>query len=264
MSQIDILAEIIANKRREVAAAEAELPLAQVKELAQKSRPALSFLDAIRGHTKPRIIAECKRQSPSRGIMRQGYDPVALASAYARGGAAAISVLTDEKYFGGHLSHLAAVRAAVELPILRKDFIISEYQIYEARAHGADTFLLLSGPLSPDELRHFIAVGRSLGMEPLIESHTAAELSAALSTPGKIFGINNRDLKTFSTDLKGGADLLREALATRPDATFVCESGIKTRADIERMQTLGYNVFLIGEALVTHSDPRTALETLIA
>ncbi|MBM4253295.1 MAG: indole-3-glycerol phosphate synthase TrpC [Deltaproteobacteria bacterium] len=264
MSKVDILAAIIADKHREVAAAAVNLPLAEVKERAEKAKPALSFLDAIRGHTKPRIIAECKRQSPSRGIMRVDYDPVALAREYAAGGAAAISVLTDEKYFGGHLNHLQTVRAAVTLPLLRKDFIVSEYQIYEARAHGADTFLLLSGPLSPDQLNQFIAIGRSLGMEPLIESHTAAEIAAALSTDGKIFGINNRDLKTFSTNLKGGADLLRDASAKRPDAAFVCESGIKTRADIERMQALGYNVFLIGEALVTHADPRTALATLIA
>ncbi len=265
MSKVDILAEIIANKHREVAAAEAKLSLATVKELAQQARPAISFLDAISSKTKPRIIAECKRQSPSRGIMRADYDPVALAKQYVGGGAAAISVLTDEKYFGGTLDHLDAVRVAVtSLPLLRKDFIVSEYQIYEARAHGADTFLLLSGPLSASQLTHFITVGRSLGMEPLIESHTAAELRAALSTNGKIFGINNRDLKTFSTDLKGGAELLAEAQAKRPEATFVCESGIKTRADIERMQTLGYNVFLIGEALVTHADPRTALANLIA
>ena len=192
------------------------------------------------------------------------YDPAHLATAYAAGGAAAISVLTDEIYFGGHLQHLAAVRRSVQVPILRKDFIVSEYQIYEARAHGADSFLLLSGPLSAQELDALIAVGRSLGMEPLIESHTATELTAALTTNGSIFGINNRDLRTFNTDLEGGADLLAQAQRDKPEAVFVCESGIKTRPDIERMQSLGYNVFLIGEALVTHSDPRSAVKNLIA
>jgi indole-3-glycerol phosphate synthase len=260
----DILQEILANKHREVAAAVAKISLEQIQELAHKAPPARSFLDALSPKHKPRIIAECKRKSPSRGVMINPYDPVRLATAYADGGAAAISVLTDENFFGGHLQHLAAVRKAVNLPILRKDFIVSEYQIYEARAHGADSFLLLSGPLSANELSAFITVGRTLGMEPLIESHTAGELTAALTTDGSIFGINNRDLRTFSTDLKGGADLLALAQREKPDALFVCESGIKTRPDIERMQTLGYNVFLIGEALVTHSDPRSAVQNLIA
>ena len=260
----DILQDILANKHREVAAAQARISLEQIKELAQKATPARSFLEALSPKHKPRIIAECKRKSPSRGVMVDPYDPVHLATAYAAGGAAAISVLTDENYFGGHLEHLAAVRKSVSLPILRKDFIVSEYQIYEARAHGADSFLLLSGPLSAKELSTFIEVGRSLGMEPLIESHTAGELTSALTTEGSIFGINNRDLRTFSADLKGGADLLAQAQRLKPEALFVCESGIKTRPDIERMQSLGYNVFLIGEALVTHSDPRHAVQNLIA
>ena len=260
----DILKEILANKHREVATAQAKISLQQIKDLAHKAPPAHSFLDALRPKYKPRIIAECKRKSPSRGVMIDPYDPAHLATAYAAGGAAAISVLTDEIYFGGHLQHLAAVRRSVQVPILRKDFIVSEYQIYEARAHGADSFLLLSGPLSAQELDALIAVGRSLGMEPLIESHTATELTAALTTNGSIFGINNRDLRTFNTDLEGGADLLAQAQRDKPEAVFVCESGIKTRPDIERMQSLGYNVFLIGEALVTHSDPRSAVKNLIA
>ena len=260
----DILAEILATKRREVAEAHSRLPLSDLKQLAAKAAPARPFLAALKNATKPRIIAECKRKSPSRGIMVDPYDPVALAMAYVAGGAAAISVLTDEQYFGGHLDHLARVRKAVDLPILRKDFIVSEYQIYEARAYGADTFLLLSGPLSASELTHFIDVGRSLGMEPLIESHTAGELAAAMSTNGSIFGINNRDLKSFNTDLSEGAALFSKARLKAPEAIFVCESGIKTRTDIETMQSLGYNVFLIGEALATHKDPKGALMALIS
>jgi indole-3-glycerol phosphate synthase len=193
----------------------------------------------------------------------ENYDPVALAKAYERGGAAAISVLTDEKFFGGKLSDLAAVSRAVGLPVLRKDFIIDEYQIVEARAAGADTFLLLSGVLSPAEIEAFLTVGRRLGMEPLVESHTEAELDSALSTSARILGINNRNLKTFSIDLETSRGLVARAMRRAPKPLMVCESGIKSRTDIERMQGVGYNVFLIGEALATHQSPETGLQHLL-
>jgi indole-3-glycerol phosphate synthase len=202
--------------------------------------------------------------SPSRGVMIQNYDPKSLAKAYERGGAAAISVLTDAKFFGGELGHLTAVRDAVQLPVLRKDFIIDAYQIAETRAAGADSFLLLSGVLSPAELEALIQAGRRHGMEPLVESHTDSELAAALSTSAKILGINNRNLKTFSIDLQTSRDLLAQAQERTPKPLMVCESGIKTRDDIERMQAVGYNVFLIGEALATHPDPQTCIQLLIS
>lgn len=259
----DILAEIIAHKRTEVAAAKAKRPLADVDRDAKAAPKARDFLGTLARTDSARIIAECKRQSPSRGVMLQNYDPVALARSYQKGGAAAISVLTDEKFFGGVLGHLSAVRDAVQLPVLRKDFIVDAYQIAEARAARADTFLLLSGVLSARELESLIQVGRSYGMEPLVESHSEAEFDAALSTSAKILGINNRNLKTFSIDLKTSEDLVRKARKRSPKPLMVCESGIKTREDIERMQGVGYNVFLIGEALATHKSPEAGLQNLL-
>lgn len=259
----DILAEIIAHKHAEVAAAKARLPLAMVKVQAEKHAAARDFLQAlsIKG---PRVIAECKKQSPSRGVMMKDYDPVKLARAYEAGGAAAISVLTDERFFGGRLGDLVAVRQAVNIPVLRKDFIIDAYQIYEARAAGADSFLLLSGVLSKDELNEFLEIGRRCGMEALVESHTAVELAAALASTGMIFGINNRDLKTFNIDLATSRSLVAQTQGRTPKPLLVCESGIKTAADIELMTSVGYNAFLIGESLVTHPDPCAGLAALIA
>ena len=259
----DILAAIIADKHLEVAAAERRRPLAEVEQQARLAPSARDFFAALDDSKAPRIIAECKCKSPSRGLFLDPYDPVALAKAYERGGAAAISVLTDSKYFGGQLAHLTAVRHAVDIPVLRKDFIVSAYQIYEARAAGADAFLLISGVLSAAELEPLIHLGRRLGMEPLIESHSEAELAAAITTTGHILGINNRDLKTFGIDLAISRSLVALGQAKSPSPIMVCESGIKTAADIELMQGVGYNVFLVGEALVTHPDPEAAVRALI-
>ncbi len=259
----DILSQIIAHKRAEVAKAKATKSLPTLKAEARAAPQPRDFLGSLSRTDTARIIAECKRMSPSRGVMVQNYDPKALAEAYERGGAAAISVLTDEKFFGGVLSHMTAVRDAVQLPVLRKDFIIDAYQILEARAARADSFLLLSGVLSPEELEDLIRVGRDYGMEPLVESHTDGELTAALSTSAKILGINNRNLKTFSIDLKTSQDLLAQAALRTPRPLMVCESGIKTRDDVERMQAVGYNVFLIGEALATHANPQSGLQNLL-
>ncbi len=263
----DILAKILANKAEEVAAAKARVPQAAVEKAAKKTRPARDFLAALTAAgpgNGARVIAECKQKSPSRGVMVLDYDPVRLARAYEKGGAAAISVLTDEVFFGGALAHLAAVAAAVAVPVLRKDFIIDPYQIFEARAHGADTFLLLAGPLDTRQLDDLIGLGRTLDMEPLIESHTAAELELARASKGKIFGINNRDLKTFAIDLANARGLLAEARRGDPDRVVVCESGIKSRNDIEVMAAVGYKAFLIGESLATHSDPEAGLQDLLS
>lgn len=261
----DILDEIILNKRHEVDEAKKSRPLDQVQAEAALARPALDFFAALSAINSPRIIAECKKQSPSRGIMIKDYNPVSLAKIYENSGAAAISVLTDREFFGGALEDLIAVRAAVSLPIIRKDFVIDEYQIYEARAAGADSFLLLSGVLAPKSLDRFLTIGRSLGMEPLIESHTALELEEALTTSGRIFGVNSRNLKDFSVDLNRARDLYDRGMAGAApgERLLVCESGIKEPKDVWQMQTTGYNVFLIGEALITASNPAKALESMI-
>lgn len=253
----DILARILADKRIEVERAKLERPLAVVRAAARAMPPPRDFHAALR-QPGIRVIAECKRQSPSKGVMVENYDPVKIARSYEAGGAAAISVLTDQKYFGGILDHLTAVSKAVRIPVLRKDFVIDEYQVYEARAAGADTFLLLAGPLNAQSLTQLSEIGRKLGMEPLVESHTDAELEQALKGGGQILGINNRNLKDFSVDLERS----RTLLAKIGDKTAVCESGIKSRADIEIMSAVGYKVFLIGEALVTHPDPQAALQDL--
>lgn len=258
----DILQQIIEHKRQEVALAKLRVPLATLVRQCQQAPKVRSFYSALQSTGSPRIIAECKKQSPSKGIMVASYDPVALASAYAAGGAAAISVLTDERYFGGCLDDLRKVRNAVELPVLRKDFIIDSYQIYEARAAGADSFLLLAGVLDTSALDALIAVGRSLAMEPLIESHTAPELRQAIATKGLIFGINNRNLKDFSIDLGIARELYEVGAASGQDRLMVCESGIKSGSDVENLTHVGYKAFLVGEALVTHPDPTAAVQAL--
>jgi indole-3-glycerol phosphate synthase len=259
----DLLASILADKRLEINAARKARPLATMEAAARQQAPARSLLAALDVDGPARIIAECKRQSPSRGVMVENYDPVKLATAYERGGAAAISVLTDAKYFGGELAHLVAVRAKVKVPVLRKDFILDEYQVFEARAAGADSFLLLSGPLGPEHLEDLLQLGRSLGMEPLIESHTETELAAALKTSGRIFGVNNRDLKTFNVDLGIAKDLAAKADGREPPAILVCESGIRGRADVEAMLGAGYGAFLVGEALATNPLPEAATRALV-
>lgn len=261
----ELLQEIIANKRVEVLASRHQTPEARLHEMLKKVSPALNFAAALKEPvTTCRIIAECKKQSPSKGVMKADYNPVSLAKSYAAGGAAAISVLTDKKYFGGSLQDLQAVKSTVTIPVLRKDFIIDRYQIVEARAAGADTFLLIAGTMPYPDLFKLIEFGQSLGMEPLIESHTADEFSQALDGPGKIFGINNRNLSTFAVDFANAASLISVGSAKRSDITMVCESGVRTRKDIENMKAVGYNVFLIGEALVTSPDPEASIRSLIS
>lgn len=259
----DILEQIIAHKHSEIAAAKARVPQEELIAACDEAPPVRSFYHALKTGKTARIIAECKKKSPSKGVMVASYDPVALARAYEKGGAAAISVLTDERFFGGTLDDLRKVRAVVGAPILRKDFIVDAYQVYEARAAGADSYLLLSGVLTTAELDALIAVGRDLGMEPLIESHTAAELRAATLSSGKIFGINNRNLKSFHVDLDVARQLYALGAASGDDRLMVCESGIKSATDVENLSGVGYKAFLVGEALVTHPDPTAALKALI-
>lgn len=259
-----ILAEIIENKRHEVANAKCQKSLARVKALAEDADPPISFLESLKSKTnQPRIIAECKRMSPSAGVIRSPFDPVEIAVSYERAGAAAVSVLTDERYFGGKLNDLISVRSTVQIPVLRKDFVIDEYQIYEARAAGADTVLLISGVLDLAQLQYFIEISREFDMEPLVESHTESELELALRTDAQIIGINARDLKSFGVDLIQLGQLGKKISLNHPERLLVAESGIKTANDIEQMTTMGYKAFLIGESLLRQPDCGQALLHLL-
>ena len=271
----DIISKILKQTRIDLNERRQQTPLTEVQEKCQElSLPPRDFARSLR-QPGVRIIAECKRRSPSRGILVDPYDPVSLARAYEEGGAAAISVLTDEPFFGGSLEHLELLRATVNLPILRKDFIVDVYQIYEARAAGADAVLLLAGILGLQRLKDFLAVCHQLGMEALVESHTASELELALAAKGTVIGVNNRNLATFSVDLDHSKNLLSQINRSEtedqaeiegkvPSRIAVCESGIKGPSDIENMWAVGYKAFLVGEAVATHSDPSAAVAALVA
>jgi indole-3-glycerol phosphate synthase len=218
-----------------------------------------AFAAALRSSVAPRIVAECKRRSPSRGILRKDYAPAAHAASYAAAGAAAISVLTEPTFFDGSLAHLELVRAAVEVPLLRKDFIVDEYQLAEAVAAGADAVLLIVGALSDPELTGLSAKARSYGLATLVEVHDARELERAVDAGAAIIGVNSRNLKTLTVDL----DVL-ETIASRipPAVTAVAESGIRSFDDITRLSALGYHAFLVGERLIAQPDPGAALRLL--
>lgn len=262
---MDLLSEILKTKEREVSLAKTAKPLDLVRHQAQVQDPARNMLESLRASPQA-VIAECKQKSPSKGTFLNHYDPAALAQSYQRGGARAISVLTDKTYFGGDLSHLSAVDQVVDIPLMRKDFIIDSYQIYEARAAGADSFLLIAGTLDRKTLEEFILVGRSLGMEPLVESHSPGDLEDALATSALLIGVNNRSLRDFSVDLVVGEKAAPQILQSPAPGGLmrlaVCESGIKSREDIQRMQKIGYTAFLVGESLVTSSDPEATLRLL--
>ncbi len=256
-----ILETILEQKRRELEVArERESPEAMALRAERRSDPPRGFRAALLGGQRPRVIAELKRRSPSKGEIRPDFDPVACAQAYASGGAAAISVLTDHHFFGGELSFLDAVRGVVSLPLLRKDFVIDPYQIDEARAAGADAVLLIARALDPDTLGALRERALARGLDALVEIHNAAELDAALDAGADLIGVNNRDLDTFKTDLA-----VTEALAPRLRAAGVAvvgESGIFTLDDIERLERAGAHAVLVGEALMRQTDVAKALRQL--
>ncbi len=259
-----MLDRIIASKVAEVDRRRRLCPLATVRALAEEKSPPRDFLQALKSpRRQPAIIAECKRKSPSKGIIVAEYDPVSLALSYQRGGAAAVSVLTDEPFFGGTIEHLRSVGEELQIPVMRKDFIIDEYQIYEARANGADSFLLIAGVSDAHQLQYFLEIGRDLGMEALVETHSAKDMEIAKRTDAKIMGINNRNLDTMTVDLGWGIQALAALRQTRPDAVFVCESGIRSAEDIKALCSAGYRAFLIGEALAGSPDPEQALVALL-
>ena len=218
-----------------------------------------AFGEELAGGPSPRVIAECKRRSPSRGILREDYRPAEHAAAYARAGAAAISVLTEPTFFDGALEHLEQVRAAVDVPLLRKDFIVERYQIVEARAAGADAVLLIVGALTPSRLGSLLIDTRALGLAALVEVHDAAELTVAIDAGAEIIGVNSRNLRTLSVDPR-----VHETLAPLMPggAVAVAESGLRDAGDIRRLAGIGYRAFLVGERLITQPDPGAALRML--
>jgi indole-3-glycerol phosphate synthase len=256
---VTILDEILAHKRTEVAAARERIPDARIAERADAAGATRDFRQALVASPAPRIIAELKRRSPSRGEIRPGFDPVACAKAYAEAGAAALSVLTDERYFGGHLDDLRAIRDEVALPILRKDFVVDAYQIDEARAAGADAVLLIVAGLARDRLEALQAHARRRSMSVLVEVHDETELEVALAAGADLVGINNRDLHSFETDL---AVTERLAPAIPSGVVVVAESGIFTPQDVERLAAAGAAAYLVGESLMREHDLGEALRRL--
>ena len=263
-----ILEKIIAHKRTELAAAQAAMPLSALQERIAARPPARDFAAALDGTRQGAsvgagisLIAEVKKASPSKGLLRADFDPVQLAGVYADNGAAAISVITDG-HFLGEPAHLTAVKesgVSGNAPVLRKDFIFDPYQVYESRAIGADTFLLIVDILTPAQLAELIGVGRALGMTPLVETHDADEIATAVAAGARVIGINNRNLHTFVTDLA-----VTETLAPLipPDRVIVSESGISTPADLARLAPYGVNAVLVGEALVTADDTAAKVSAL--
>lgn len=250
MSQETILEEIIAWKRGEIGRHKHARPVEAVRAGAALAPPPRDFAAALRSPGVS-LIAEVKRASPSKGLLCHDFDAVALARAYEDNGAAAISVLTDQHFFQGHLNHLRAVRQKVRLPVLRKDFILDPYQVYESRLAGADAVLLIVAALSDGDLKALYQLVHELGMVALVEVHNEAELERALQIGPRIVGVNNRDLRTFEVDLETTARL-RPLIPT--DVVLVAESGIHTRADVARLAAIGADAMLVGEALVRAPD----------
>lgn len=260
MSDIDILEKIVAAKRRELAATTARLPLDEMEYHAAEAPPARDFLAALSGPGPIQLIAEVKKASPSAGVIRDDFDPIAIARSYQAHGAACLSVLTDTPFFQGHLSYLARIRAAVAIPLLRKDFIIDEYQVVEARLAGADAILLIAEILDDAALAALQARARTLGMAALVEFHDEANLPRVLASGASLVGVNNRDLKRFVSDLDQ-TFRLRDRIP--PGVTLVSESGIKTRRDVELLEAAGVHAILVGEALMRQADLGLAVERLL-
>ena len=257
----DILERILATKAEEVAAAKTAVPLDEIKRQAEAAPPVRNFVTAIRAKhaaNQPAVIAEIKKASPSKGLIRPDFQPAAHAADYERGGAACLSVLTDEQYFQGSPAYLQQARAAVSLPVLRKDFIIDDYQIYQARAWGADAILLIAAALETEQLERFEALAHQLGMAVLLEVHDESELAkcARLTTP--LFGVNNRNLRTFEVNLNQTLDLLPH-LAGK---IAIAESGIRHKDDVDFMRSHGVHTFLIGETFMRADDIATEVAKL--
>ena len=258
----DILDKIVAVKRQEVAAAIQRKSLAVVREDAESRVLTRDFVGALRAKIaagKPAVIAEIKKASPSKGILREDFIPADIAQSYAECGAACLSVLTDVQFFQGEVDYLKQARASCQLPVLRKDFMVDPYQIYESRAMGADCILLIAACLDDAQMKDLEAIARSLDMAVLVEVHDGAELERALQLKTPLIGINNRNLKTFDVSLDTTLSLKAQVPA---DRLLVTESGIRTRDDVLRMGAAGVNAFLVGEAFMRAPDPGEALAAL--
>jgi indole-3-glycerol phosphate synthase len=258
----DVMQRIIAAKRREVEAACIAIPLGDMERRAELADPPRGFEAALRRRIasgKPGVIAEIKRASPSRGLIRADFDPVRIAKSYEANGAACLSVLTDREFFGGSADDLRAARSACSLPVLRKDFIIEPYQVHEARAWGADCILLIIDAASDAALDSMARLARALGMDVLVEFHDASQLERALRLPASLIGVNNRDLRTFETRLETTLELLSSVPS---DRLLVAESGITTTADVARLSSGGVSAYLVGSAFMSADDPGKRLADL--
>lgn len=260
---VDILTKILNTKREEVFAQQKIRPLSKLQELLAQQPPDIrDFIGAIRRRLalkQPAIIAEIKKASPSKGVICENFDPELIAKSYAQAGAACLSILTDEKYFQGSLLHLQQARQACHLPVLRKDFVIDAYQIYEARIAGADCILLIVAALSDAQLQEFTQLAIQLNMAVLVEAHDENELERALALATPLIGINNRNLHTFAVDLNTTLNLRNKIPA---DRILVTESGIQSQQDVAFMRAQNIDVFLVGEAFVREPDPGTKLKEL--
>lgn len=260
----DILKKILHRKSEEVRSRAESVPLAELQARAADAKPVRGFADALAACIAAgdaAVIAEIKRASPSKGLLRADFRPAEIAASYARAGAACLSVLTDRDFFQGDEAHLTAARAACDLPVIRKDFLIDPYQVYEARAIGADCILLIVAGLSDAQLADLGGLADELGMDVLVEAHDAAELARALALPGRLLGINNRNLRSFEVDLRTTLALREQVPA---DRILVTESGILAPADVTLMRGHGVNAFLVGESFMRADDPGARLAELFS
>ncbi|MBZ8179314.1 indole-3-glycerol phosphate synthase TrpC [Oscillatoria salina] len=264
----NILEKIVWHKETEVDKMRDRLPLLELRKQLETAPPVRDFLAGLRsGKTKPALIAEVKKASPSKGVIREDFDPVAIATAYQQAGASCISVLSDREFFQGSYENITLVRSAVDLPILCKEFIIYPYQIYLARAHGADAVLLIAAILSEIDLGYFLKITRTLGMAALVEVHSLEELDRVLAVEGvNLVGINNRNLEDFSVDLQTTSQLLelRGKILKQRGITLVSESGLHQPSDLHFVSQAGADAVLIGESIVKQSNPVAAIANLFA
>ena len=255
-----MLDKIIAQKKEEVEQRKKEIAMSYMQERIARQKPPLDLAIALKGDNI-RLIAEVKRASPSRGILCPNFNPIKLAQTYAEGGAAAISVLTEANYFMGSIEHLAAIKEVVGLPLLRKDLIFDHYQIYEARAYGADALLLIAAIVSQRQLKELVSLSHSLGLRCLVEVHNENEVERAVLSGAQIIGINNRDLNTFDVDINTTRRL--RSLVPK-EKIVVSESGIRSRKDMEKLRKWGIDAALVGEALVTPNNVRAKMKELLS